>query len=128
MLLFFFVSGCGVPKRAVQAEVVYLGLPQLEPVGISLSYVANASREVVYDGAIFYLFDQDTWFASLDADGPWDVTSSVPQEVAEIECVRLHTNNSSEGYQLCVAPLARFEQQKPTVSHRGESGIYSRAQ
>jgi hypothetical protein len=105
--------GCGPPKHAVQpsqASVSFYGSPQFMPIaGASVAYVVNATREVIHDGTIYYLYDHNIWFSSVNAEGPWEVAHAVPQEVIQIECVQLSPYNPLGTYQLCAVPFPQYD-------------------
>ncbi len=113
--------GCGAARRPVapsQVNVSFYGAPQLMPiVGSPVSYVANATREVIRDGNLFYLrilvpagetedvYYHDFWFSSANVDGPWQAVPTVPEEVAQVECTELGPYNPILTYQLCAVPF-----------------------
>ena len=109
--------GCGVPKRPValsQVNVSFYGAPQLMPIlGSPVSYVVNATQELIHDGNLFYVrirvpasetedvYYHDFWFSSANVDGPWQAVSTVPEEVAQVECTELGPYNPLRTNQLC---------------------------
>ena len=109
--------GCGVPKRPValsQVNVSFYGAPQLMPIlGSPVAYVANATQEVIHDGNLFYVrirvpasetedvYYHAFWFSSANVDGPWQAVSTVPEEVAQVECTELGPYNPLRTNQLC---------------------------
>jgi len=109
--------GCGVPKRPVapsQVNVSFYGAPQLMPIlGTPVSYIANATQEVIHDGNLFYVrsrvpatetedvYYHDFWFSSANVEGPWQAVSTVPEEVAQVECTELGPYNPLRTNQLC---------------------------
>jgi len=82
------------PVRPSQANVSFYGAPQFMPIlGTSVSYGANATREIIHDGTFYYLCDQSFWFSSVNVQGPWKVARAVPEEVLQIECTQLSSYN-----------------------------------
>jgi len=117
------ISSCGwgAPKRPAgpsQINVSFYGAPQLMPIlGSTVSYVANATEEVIHDGNLFYvriripgswMEDVDyheSWFSSTNVDGPWQPVPTAPHEVAQVECTQLGPYNPLRTYQLCAVPF-----------------------
>ena len=67
-----------------QAEFVG-GTPEWESIPeTSVSYAKNTQQDVFKIGDLYYLCFQGAWFVAKSADGPWEVSSSVPQEIAGI--------------------------------------------
>ena len=113
--------GCGAPRRPVapsQVNASFYGAPQLMPIlGTPVTYVANATREIIRDGNLFYLriwvpasetedvYYHDFWFSSANVDGPWQAVPAVPEEVAQVECTELGPYNPIITYQLCTVPF-----------------------
>ena len=62
------------------------GDPVLEPIpGTELNYVANASVPVIQlDINNWYAVQNGIWFYSIEATGPWTVTSRIPPEIYAI--------------------------------------------
>ena len=62
------------------------GDPVLEPIrGTELNYVANASVPVIQiDINNWYAVQDGIWFYSIEATGPWTVTSRIPPEIYAI--------------------------------------------
>jgi len=117
--------GCEAPKRPVapsQVNVSFYGAPQLMPIlGSPVSYVANATEELIHDGNLFYVriripasatedvYYHDFWFSSANVDGPWQAVPTVPDEVAQVECTQLGPYNPLRTYQLCAVPFPHPE-------------------
>jgi hypothetical protein len=111
------------PVEPSQANVEFYGAPQFMPIlGSPVSYVANATREIIHDGNLYYLrvpappsetedqlYEQDFWFSSANVEGPWQLVHTVPQEVAEVECTELSPYNPIRTYQLCTVPFPHPE-------------------
>jgi len=116
--------GCA-PKRLVepsQVNVSFYGAPQFMPIlGSPVTYAANATREIIHDGSLYYLrirvpqsetedmYYQDFWFSSANVDGPWQSINTVPNEVAQVECTELVPYNPLRTYQLCAMPFPHPE-------------------
>jgi hypothetical protein len=124
--LFSMLSfGCGAPRQPVEpshVNVSFFGVPQFMPIqGSPVTYVANATREIVHDGNLYYLrirvpagesedvYYHDFWFSSADVDGPWQGVRAVPEEVVEVECTELGSYNPVRTYQLCTVPFPNPE-------------------
>ncbi|WP_456312509.1 hypothetical protein [Pseudomonas shirazensis] len=68
-----------------KAKVNYDGTPQFKPIeGTSLEYASNTQEKVIKVGDMYYLCFQAVWFMSTTPNGPWKVTTSVPQEIYSI--------------------------------------------
>ena len=72
--------------------------------GTSASYAANARQEIIQRENTYYLRDAGVWFASEHPDGPWKITTAVPDEVAAIICGRVGPYEPYGNYQLCAIP------------------------
>ena len=75
-----------VKKRELKApEVRYQGTPEYEPIPqTQAARAVNTDKEIIRVGDLFYMCFQGVWFVSRSPGGPWDVTSSVPQEIYQI--------------------------------------------
>jgi hypothetical protein len=77
-----------VSKKQLQAPEVnyYGGEPQLRSIEGSkgVQQVFNTDKDIVKFGDVYYMCFQGVWFMSRSATGPWEVASSVPQEVYTI--------------------------------------------
>jgi hypothetical protein len=127
--------GCGALKRPVapsHVNVAFYGAPQLMPIlGSPVSYVANATQEVMHDGNLFYVrirvpanetedvYYHDFWFSSANVEGPWQAVPIVPDEVAQVECTELGPYNPLRTYQLCTVPFPHpeFHMDEPPPFH-----------
>ena len=74
------------PKAAAaQVNVTYSGNPEFKPIeGTSMSYAINTSDKVIKLGDVYYLCLQGVWFQSTNAQGPWQTSTSIPQEIYTI--------------------------------------------
>ena len=76
-----------VNKNEIKApEVSYLGdKPEFQPIeNTSLARAANTDKEIIKFGDVYYMCFQGVWFKSTAPNGPWEVTSSVPDEIYDI--------------------------------------------
>lgn len=72
-------------KNFQQPKVEYDGDPFFEPVeGTSLSYAANTAQSVVRVDNMYYACYDAVWYQSASPYGPWDLCTSVPNEVYNI--------------------------------------------
>lgn len=70
---------------AAQAKVTYSGNPEFKPIeGTSLSYALNTTEKVIKLGDTYYLCQNGIWFQSSNAQGPWQTSTSVPQQIYSI--------------------------------------------
>jgi hypothetical protein len=91
---------------AAHAGVHYQGPPKFASIlDTSISYATNTPQEVINIGNKFYLYMQDIWFDSANAQGPWKVAQFVPEVVAAIVCSQLNVY-PLDPYQLCALPWA----------------------
>jgi len=119
------ICGCGSLKRPValsQVTVSFYGAPQLMPIlGSPVSYVANATQEIIQEGSLFYVRIRvpasatedvdyhDFWFSSANVDGPRQAITTVPGEVAQVECTELDPYNPLRTNQLCAIAFPHTE-------------------
>jgi hypothetical protein len=76
-----------INKKEVKApEVAYQGEPQFKPIEGSkgVQQAVNTDKDVIKFGDLYYMCFQGIWFMSRAATGPWEVASSVPQEIYTI--------------------------------------------
>jgi hypothetical protein len=72
-------------KEIKPPEVAYQGDPKFEPIEkTSLSRAVNTDKDIIKVGDLYYMCFQGVWFVSKSAQGPWEVTSSIPQTIYEI--------------------------------------------
>jgi hypothetical protein len=69
----------------------------------SSSYSADTRKQMIQMEGTYYLWYAG-WFASEYPDGPWRMTTAVPDEVTEIICARVGPYEPYGNYQLCVVP------------------------
>ncbi|HEU4938927.1 MAG TPA: hypothetical protein VFT39_20905 [Vicinamibacterales bacterium] len=75
-----------VNKKELKApEVPYQGDPQFQPIEkTSVQRAVNTDKDVFKVGDLYYMCYQAVWFVGKTATGPWEVASSVPQQIYEI--------------------------------------------
>lgn len=74
-----------VRKDLEAPKVIYQGEPEFEPVeGTRLARAVNTDKDVIQDGAAFYLCYEGVWFTAGGAAGPWTVAAAVPAEIYRI--------------------------------------------
>jgi len=75
-----------VDKKTVKApEVQYNGAPQFQPIEkTTVSRAVNTDKDIIKIGDLYYMCFQGVWFMARSANGPWEVTGSVPKEIYEI--------------------------------------------
>lgn len=72
-------------KEVKGPEVAFQGDPAFAPVDTtSVQRAVNTDKDVFKVGERFYLCYQGVWFVGTSASGPWEVASSVPQEIYTI--------------------------------------------
>ncbi len=70
---------------SVKVDVSYGGDPEFKPIeGTSVSYAANASETVIQVGGKYYVVKDGIWFVGDSPKGPFEVATSVPDEVYKI--------------------------------------------
>src|SRR6185436_1330760 len=73
------------PKELKAPDVVYQGNPNFEPIPeTSVARAFNTDKDIIKVGDLYYMCFQGVWFTSRSANGPWQVTGSVPKEIYEI--------------------------------------------
>ena len=75
-----------IDKKQLKApEVAYQGAAEFKPIeGTSLQRAVNTDKDIIQVGTEYYMCYQGVWFAAKAATGPWQVASSVPEEVYKI--------------------------------------------
>jgi hypothetical protein len=75
-----------VNKKQLQAPAVeYQGEPKFEAIPTTtVARATNTDKDIIKVGDLYYMCFQGVWFVSKQATGPWEVTSSVPQQIYEI--------------------------------------------
>jgi hypothetical protein len=76
-----------VSKSQLQAPPVgYNGAPQFAPIeGTKLQRAVNTDKDIILvDGNTYYYCSQGVWFVSKNADGPWQVATTIPASIYSI--------------------------------------------
>ena len=75
-----------VNKKQVKApDVAFQGDPKFTPIEkTTVQRAVNTDKDVFKVGDSYYMCYQGVWFVSTSASGPWEVASSVPQQIYEI--------------------------------------------
>jgi hypothetical protein len=75
-------------KELKAPEVDYAGgKPEFKPIEGSkgpVQQAVNTDKDIVRSGDLYYMCFQGVWFVSRTATGPWDVATTIPQEVYSI--------------------------------------------
>jgi hypothetical protein len=72
-------------KQTKAPDVAFNGDPQFQPIETTaVQRAVNTDKDVFKVGDAFYMCYQGVWFTSKSANGPWEVASSVPQEIYKI--------------------------------------------
>ena len=75
-----------VNKKELKApEVAFQGDPQFTPIETtSVERAVNTDKDVFKVGDLYYMCSQGVWFVGKGSTGPWEVASSVPEEIYKI--------------------------------------------
>jgi hypothetical protein len=75
-----------IDKKQVKApDVAYQGDAQFQPIEkTQVSRAVNTDKDVLKVGDLYYMCFDGVWFMSRSAQGPWEVTGAVPQQIYEI--------------------------------------------
>ena len=74
-----------IDRKTATAKVDYVGDPKFEDIpGTPLSYASNTPNDVIKYGDVYYLCFQGVWFVGKTANGPWEATDKVPEEIYQI--------------------------------------------
>ena len=75
-----------VNKKEVKApDVAFQGDPQFTAIEqTKVQRAVNTDKDVFKVGDLYYMCYQGVWFVGKAASGPWEVASSVPQEIYQI--------------------------------------------
>ena len=72
-------------KELKAPDVAYRGDPQFEPIeSTTVARAVNTDKDIIKVGDLYYMCFQGVWFMARSANGPWEVTSSVPSAVYQI--------------------------------------------
>lgn len=71
-----------IERATSTTDVKYDGKPQFKRIeDASLSYALNSDKTVLKVGNRYYCVDEGVWFVSNHYNGPWQVATTVPEEV-----------------------------------------------
>lgn len=74
-----------IDRKTAQANVQYIGDPKFDNIsGTNVSYATNTPNDVLRVGENYYLCLDGVWFVSSSANGPWNLTDKVPDEIYTI--------------------------------------------
>ena len=75
-----------VNKKEVKApDVAFQGNPEFAPIeSTTVQRAVNTDKDVFKVGDLFYMCHQGVWFAGKTATGPWEVASTVPEQIYKI--------------------------------------------
>jgi hypothetical protein len=75
-----------VKKKELKApEVAFQGDPQFTPIEkTTVQRAVNTDKDVFKVGDLYYMCYQGVWFVGKGASGPWEVASSVPEQIYQI--------------------------------------------
>jgi hypothetical protein len=75
-----------VNKKEVKApDVAFTGDPQFAPIETTtIERAVNTDKDVFKIAGSYYMCYQGVWFVGNSASGPWEVATSVPQEIYKI--------------------------------------------
>ena len=73
-----------VDRKTATVTVEYDGDPQFERCGDNIAYAINTSKSVLLIDGTYYCCDEAIWFVSPGPAGPWEVATSVPDEIQDI--------------------------------------------
>ena len=86
VLLAQIPSTARVNKKELKApDVSFQGDPQFTPIEqTTIARAVNTDKDIFKIGELYYMCYQAVWFVGKTASGPWEVASSVPQEIYTI--------------------------------------------
>ncbi len=72
-------------KETKAPEVAFQGDPQFTPIEkTTVQRAVNTDKDVFKVGDRYYMCYQGVWFVSASASGPWEVATSVPEQIYQI--------------------------------------------
>src|SRR4051795_12335246 len=72
-------------KQTKAPDVAFQGDPQFAPIEqTSVQRAVNTDKDVFKVGDAYYMCYQGVWFVAKTASGPWEVASSVPEQIYQI--------------------------------------------
>lgn len=74
-----------IDRHSVDYEVTYDGKPTFKKIqDTDMLYAINTDKDVLLINGIFYSCDNGIWFESKEANGPWVVSTTRPDQVEDI--------------------------------------------
>jgi hypothetical protein len=75
-----------VNKKELKApDVAFQGDPNFQPIEkTTVQRAVNTDKDVFKVGELYYMCYQGVWFVGKGASGPWEVASSVPEQIYQI--------------------------------------------
>lgn len=73
-----------VDRKTATVTVKYDGDPKFEKCSDAVAYAINTDKSVLLVDNTYYCCDQAIWFVSKGPAGPWEVATSVPQQIQDI--------------------------------------------
>src|SRR4030095_15672321 len=72
-------------KQLKPPDVAFGGDPKFEPIEkTTVQRAVNTEKEIFKVSDLFYMCYQGVWFVGKTANGPWEVASSVPEQIYQI--------------------------------------------
>jgi hypothetical protein len=72
-------------KEAKAPDIAFQGDPQFVPIEkTTVQRAVNTDKDVFKVGDLYYMCYQGVWFVGKSASGPWEVASSVPEQIYQI--------------------------------------------
>ncbi|HEX5776560.1 MAG TPA: hypothetical protein VFX95_07760, partial [Caulobacteraceae bacterium] len=72
-------------KDAKAPDVAFQGNPEFVPIETTtVQRAVNTDKDVFKIGDLYYMCYQGVWFSGSSTSGPWEVASSVPQQIYQI--------------------------------------------
>jgi hypothetical protein len=73
------------PKETPAPEVAFQGEAQFAPIEqTGVQRAINTDKDVFKVGELYYMCYQGVWFAAKSSTGPWEVATSVPEQIYQI--------------------------------------------
>jgi hypothetical protein len=72
-------------KQTKAPDVAFQGDPQFQPIEkTTVQRAVNTDKDIFKVGDLYYMCYQGVWFSGKSASGPWEVASSVPEQIYQI--------------------------------------------
>jgi hypothetical protein len=72
-------------KQAKAPDVAFQGDPQFQPIEkTTVQRAVNTDKDIFKVGDLYYMCYQGVWFSGKSSSGPWEVASSVPEQIYQI--------------------------------------------